>query len=339
MVQGTRGVRHTSPRKAHSWVDGVEHKHCPRCDHWLPLESFSKRSRSWDGLYEVCRSCRSAAIKIPDAHIGRPRNDHVVVDGIVCKKCSSCKQMLALAYFGVASSAWDGLANRCKGCASQRTHDSRIKHLDTRRQYDREYSIKNRDKKTAARLAWRAANLERDRANQRAWIDANRDHIRAQDRAKYDPEKQKIQNARWYENNKDRAIESANQWRLNNPEAARLNGARHTVKRRARRLLLPSDDWTIEDLIERDSLVCWICDCVVGHITPKGRRDWDIDHLVPLSRDYPDHPGDLFVNVAIACQKCNIKKAARILPEAIARYKANLRRTNASPLHGSFVVT
>jgi 5-methylcytosine-specific restriction endonuclease McrA len=72
------------------------------------------------------------------------------------------------------------------------------------------------------------------------------------------------------------------------------------------------------------ALVCWINGCNVGEQSETGRRDWAIDHLIPIAVDYLDHPGDTLPNLAIACHKCNIWKHNKILPAAVARYESNL---------------
>lgn len=178
--------------------------------------------------------------------IGRPHIEHDWSTGVERKRCGTCTDWFPLDHFGQSATLWDGLSNRCKGCANRAT-----------------------------------------------------------------------------------AAADANKWRLDNPELARINGARQRAKRRARERELPVGPWIEQDIIDRDGLVCWIKGCEVGGVTSNGRRDWDVDHLIPISKAYPDHPGDTFPNVAIACNKCNREKAARILPAAIGRYKANLRKLAA----------
>lgn len=61
-------------RSSHRIIDEVEHKHCPDCDKWFPLESFTKSRYSWDGLNSRCRACNSAAAKAwQQANPGRYR--------------------------------------------------------------------------------------------------------------------------------------------------------------------------------------------------------------------------------------------------------------------------
>ena len=44
-------------RKEHIFEDDIEKKHCSKCDKYLNLDMFSKRSVSWDKLYIYCRIC------------------------------------------------------------------------------------------------------------------------------------------------------------------------------------------------------------------------------------------------------------------------------------------
>ncbi len=45
------------PRKEHEFMDGVEHKHCSRCNRWLLLIEFGFYGAAWDELYPWCRTC------------------------------------------------------------------------------------------------------------------------------------------------------------------------------------------------------------------------------------------------------------------------------------------
>jgi 5-methylcytosine-specific restriction endonuclease McrA len=69
-----------------------------------------------------------------------------------------------------------------------------------------------------------------------------------------------------------------------------------------------------------------MCGVNVGDGTKDGRRDWAIDHLIPVAGNYDGHPGDTLPNLAIACHPCNRSKANKLLSEAIARYQFNLTR-------------
>jgi hypothetical protein len=149
---------------------------------------------------------------------------------------------------------------------------------------------------------WRAANPERDRANAEAWLALNG----------------------------DRRKRVNDEWKRRNADAVREYGRRGAAKRRAVERGLSRGPWTEQQVIARDGLVCWIKGCTVGGLLPDGRRDWAIDHLIPLARRYPRHPGNTFANVAIACASCNSWKKTKLLPAAIARYEANLARAAAA---------
>ena len=44
-------------RKKHIIEDNIEKKHCPTCDTFKLLSSFTKQSSSWDKLCRMCRDC------------------------------------------------------------------------------------------------------------------------------------------------------------------------------------------------------------------------------------------------------------------------------------------
>lgn len=45
------------PRKDHKVIDGVEVKHCGKCDTWKPLDSYNRNNKKWDGLSHKCKAC------------------------------------------------------------------------------------------------------------------------------------------------------------------------------------------------------------------------------------------------------------------------------------------
>ena len=46
-------------KKEHLVVNGIEQKHCSRCNEWKPLEDFYKDNSKWDGLHAFCKKCTS----------------------------------------------------------------------------------------------------------------------------------------------------------------------------------------------------------------------------------------------------------------------------------------
>jgi len=46
-------------RKPHSFIDGVECKHCSDCNNYIPLLNFSPDAKAWDGHSPVCKPCKA----------------------------------------------------------------------------------------------------------------------------------------------------------------------------------------------------------------------------------------------------------------------------------------
>ena len=262
--------------------------------------------------------------------MGRPRKQHVLaLDGTELKHCYACNIWHPLERFGQARDKWDNLANRCRVCQAKATAKSRgVPWRKSTQERTGKYAVAIWGSKSAARAAWRRDHPERDAAIRKRSDEKNRDVIRARDRARRaNPAvcaKRNVYNRAYYEADKATRLAQVAQWRIDNPERARIKGVYHRAKRRARQRALPAEPWTEQQIIDRDGLVCWLNGCAVGGTLPSGRRDWAIDHLIPIGVEYPEHPGDTLPNLAIACHPCNITKGARLLPEAIARYHDNV---------------
>lgn len=52
-----------SKRKPHKFINGVELKHCSKCNEWKDLTSFSKEKTPWDGLKANCKDCANQYAK------------------------------------------------------------------------------------------------------------------------------------------------------------------------------------------------------------------------------------------------------------------------------------
>ena len=65
-------------RKPHVFVDGVELKHCPKCEELKELGEFCKDKSRRDGLYPHCRACYKArhdpAVYVPQNKAWREAN-------------------------------------------------------------------------------------------------------------------------------------------------------------------------------------------------------------------------------------------------------------------------
>lgn len=96
-------------------------------------------------------------------------------------------------------------------------------------------------------------------------------------------------------------------------------------RRRARLAELPSEPYTVAQIIERDGPECWMCGVV-----PTG-NDQTVEHFIAAATESGalvwwgiENPGDVLANVAIACRSCNARKLNRIMPCAVAKYLRNL---------------
>ena len=74
-------------------------------------------TKTWD---EICKEkgYKNKCINNPSKH----RKLHNIINGIVCKSCSCCKEMKSLDNYNNSSSSWDKLRTTCKSCL----HDHRI---------------------------------------------------------------------------------------------------------------------------------------------------------------------------------------------------------------------
>lgn len=256
--------------------------------------------------------------------MGRPRIQHEFIDGVEHKRCGRCDQWRTLDQFGRNKRNWDGLSGRCKPCMCTDNRARYAAEPEKYRRAKREYDAVNRD-------------LVNQRAQERYWADPKhaaeigqrsyernaekrREHARAQRATPEGKFRVAADNAKFRALNPDYHREYMPKWFAENQG---YRSEREAV-RRARKRGLPSEPYTVQQIIDRDGFVCWLRGCAIGATLAHGIRDWSIDHLVPLQVDYPDHPGDTFANVALACARCNSGKRNKILPEAIARYEANL---------------
>ena len=98
------------------------------CGKLLPVSSFHRDSKSWDGLVAYCKDCRLRAThkwrhKEPDKaasyarHI-RDRRERPLLESLGLKRCiwSGCDTVKPVSEFHKHSGSADGLNPRCKSC-------------------------------------------------------------------------------------------------------------------------------------------------------------------------------------------------------------------------------
>jgi len=96
------------------------------------------------------------------------------------KKCSKCKADKEFSEFAKASNRPDGLQCWCRMCSNEAMRVNRLENIETRREYDRNYSKNNRQKKTKNFREWRHNHPEKAKASnkrhyssQRKWLKNN----------------------------------------------------------------------------------------------------------------------------------------------------------------------
>lgn len=180
------------------------------------------------------------------------------------KPCTKCERAKPLVAFNRRRASPDGLQPICRECERQRK---------------RAYYVANRDVILAGMRAANAANPEANRRKAKEWARRNPERARAREQT----------------------------WRAEHPELVRQWGRdfarRHplrvkanTAKQRARRRLVPTVAFTVEQLAARLSMWpgCWMC----------GGPKESIDHVKPLAKGGAHMLG----NIRPACGRCNSAK-------------------------------
>lgn len=67
---------------------------------------------------------------------GATRVPHIVVEGVLCKRCVTCKVYRPLNNFNASTKAWDNLSGRCKSCAVKYNKD-RYAQYDSQLDWDK----------------------------------------------------------------------------------------------------------------------------------------------------------------------------------------------------------
>jgi len=140
--------------------------------------------------------------------------------------------------------------------------------------------------------AWSAANLDRKRESSRAWVAANHERNRETTRA-------------WAAANPERMRVLVRAWAIANPD--KRNAAWHRYN--ALKLGAFVENVSIKTLMERDCLVCGICELQIPTEHENRLYRASIDHIIPLSKR-GEHS---YANTQPAHLICNIRKGAKLL--------------------------
>lgn len=224
-----------------------------------------------------------------------------------CKTCWQCGEVKPLIDY------YKGKA-RCKPC-----------HLDSRREYNKQWYQDNQEHHKQLRDRWRAENPR----YLGEYYRRNRDRIVASaveyaKRNPPDPERHRRNARARYAADRERASAVKRAWQESNPEVVAESRRRAASRRRARKRALPAEIYTLAQIIDRDGTLCVLCgaelDLSAKWPDPKAAT---VEHLECLA--WPDSAGDVLNNVAASHFRCNAERNIRPHPAA-ARKRAELIR-------------
>lgn len=133
-----------------------------------------------------------------------------------------------------------------------------------------------------------------------------------------------IRRQRWGAENPDWSL----RWRAANLDRARENVRRGQARRRARMRGLPTEPYTLEQLLERDGTLCVLCDEELDlAATYPAPLSATVEHLECIS--WPASAGDTPANVALSHFTCNMRRGVEPHPAA-ARKRAELLAAEAA---------
>ena len=160
-------------------------------------------------------------------------------------------------------------------------------------EYERVRYSEKREENIAYRKKYRSENPDKILAYNKEYKRRNADKVLAYNRE-------------YYQRNSEKAAE----WRR-----------KRNQRRRARKLSLPTDRYTHEDITRAHGTVCYLCNSDVDIALPSGSPiSPHIDHVHPMS--CPECPGDILSNVRWTHASCNLTKGAKKVSELTLPFPA-----------------
>lgn len=186
--------------------------------------------------------------------------------------------------------------------------------LIQKREYRRNWYLRNRTEQLANQKARYLANRPNELIHRKEWYAKNKDsqslkdkirrkehseRIRASDRERYKKRKdQRVAYSReWYAKNRTSVLIRVIQWQKDNKDLVAARGNR----RRARKKNAMSSDCRVRVSELKNETNCYYCK---ASLSDSNRH---IDHVIPLSRGGADSPE----NLVAACASCNCSKQDR----------------------------
>lgn len=229
-------------------------------------------------------------------------------DTTLTKVCSKCKRELPATaeYFYKHIRMKDGLSRLCKPCHNQNVSEYRSRNPDKvkkwneardsqkHREYMRQRYQQKKDYIISKIKEWQEKNPDKVQQYKTKHYSQNRERYNEASRQKYrnNPEHRAIHYMR------------TRRWQKNNPEATSL-----IRRRRYARATGAEGTYTTEDIYqlhEQQQERCGYCGITL-------HDDWEIDHIMPLSKGGTNYPD----NLILACVPCNRSKNDKVLDEWI----------------------
>lgn len=170
------------PRKPASRVhmaheyEGTLIKKCPHCKETkVAAEGFAKNRTMTDGFESWCRQCRAYP---PNNR----RRKYQCTEGHWIKECAWCEETKPTDQFSPEKRTFDKLSSYCGDCQREHARVSRDRHIDKRRQADRECQQRRREDPEIAAKIREAQRLRSKRPEVRAQTNEYR-----KERLKTDP--------------------------------------------------------------------------------------------------------------------------------------------------------
>lgn len=212
---------------------------------------------------------------------------------LLMKTCPRCGTAYPrdLRYFGKDGSHSTGMRRECRSCASKRTHEYRVAHLEQCKQKERDHDRRRAEE----RKEYRASRSEENRAYQRAYHEAHREQRRRRRQERHDEIAEN--NRRYRAANRERIAAYYRQWCKDHPDLL----LQHSRTRRARKLGSAGThtpaDVAAQKARQKDR--CYYCH--------RKLTDYHVDHVVPLALGGSNGPE----NIVVSCPTCNLSKGAK----------------------------
>lgn len=263
-------------------LDCTRFQYCGKCGCYKPLtpEFFARNKRMRLGFLSTCKVCQSIYRKA----YYQANREKAIED---TKRWYHENRAAALAY----------------------SARYREEHKEQRRASIADWRRNNRERAAASEKAWREANKERKAALDKAWREANKERVKQNQRDWYQANKteRRERAAEYRERNRERVRAYARWWYHQNRERMLIVLRKREAERRGRIRSQAGEPYTVEDILQmyddQDGRCAYCEEPLLG--------DFEIDHMVPLSRNGLDG----WDNFAITCPPCNRTKNTRTAEE------------------------